>query len=226
MNSGARWLLFVAALGLMACLAGPLAVSPTATPAPTATVPPTVVAAVASPTPLIAPPATAAPTVAQPTAGCAAWFFSARQGLDPVGCAEPVVQVSAVGEDFVGGRVYRYDPTPDFPDKRGIIFVIYNDRTWDTYVDQFTTGDPDTDPSINPPSGRFQPAGPIGKLWRDTPAVRSALGWAYGPAAPFNGRYQIPQGGDQTIYVDHGKGLVLRLTSTNQSKTWVVVGDY
>lgn len=223
MKRNTGWLLFAAVLSVLACQFGGQA----ATPVPTAA--PIIITATFVPTALVATP-TSAPTVAAtlpPTPGCAAWFFKFRPGQDAGGCADPVVTVDAVGVDFVGGRVYRYGPTVEFPDQRGTIFVIYNNGTWETYPDTFASGDPDSDPGIVPPSGRFQPTGAIGKVWRENKAVRAALGWAYGPEKPFSGRYQNPQGDTHNIYVDHGKGLVLRLTEVDQGpRTWKVVGDY
>ena len=201
--------------------------APASTAGPTQT--PFVVTATGAPTALIeAPTVSLAPTATlAPTPGCAAWFFTFRPGQSDGGCADPVVTVQAVGEDFVGGRVYRYGASPDDPNQKDTIFVIYNNGTWETYPDDFQQGDPDSDPSLVPPSNRAQPAGAIGKVWRGHSAVRSALGWAYGPELPFTGRYQNPQGDTHNIYVDHGKGLVLKLTTVDQGpRTWKVVGDY
>jgi hypothetical protein len=160
--------------------------------------------------------------------GCnVAWFFTFRPGESQAGCPEPVVVVDAVGQDFQGGRVYRYAPAPGNPDQRSTVFVIYNNETWETRVDQFVPGDPTSGPNFIPPAGLFLPSGAIGKVWRDNPTVRQTLGWAVGPEQPFTGRYQNPQGDSHNIYVDHGKGLVLRLVSVDRGpRTWTVAGDY
>ena len=227
MKRSPLWLIAVIALAVMACqFTNPLAAS-APTEAPVTEAGPSIPTVL--PTPLIeAPTLSPAPTATlAPTAGCAAWFFTFRPGLNQGGCADPVVMVQAVGEDFVGGRVYRSGASPDDPTQKDTIFVIYNNGTWETYPDDFQQGDPDTDPSMVPPANRVQPAGAIGKMWREHSAVRSALGWAYGPELPFTGRYQNPQGDTHNIYVDHGKGLVLKLTTVDQGpRTWKVVGDY
>lgn len=54
--------------------------------------------------------------------------------------------------------------------------------TWSVYQDNFVDGtDLDSDPAIVPPEGRIQPERGFGKLWREAPDVREALGWAVTP---------------------------------------------
>jgi len=48
---------------------------------------------------------------------------------------------------------------------------------WLPYADTFTDGEPETDPSIVPPEGFIQPKRGFGKVWRNSPLVRDALGW-------------------------------------------------
>lgn len=177
------------------------------------------------------PTATSAPVCPVP------WFFTFKQGEVELlnACAGPLSTVQATGQDFEGGRVYRYDPLPGSTDPRGTIYVVYNDGTWETYVDTWDNTQPNSDPAIVPPTGLFQPTGGIGKVWRDFPAVRSRLGWAYEPPALFTGRFQQPvnpsgvwPNGNSYWYIDHGKwGIVLRMVSVNSGpNTWRVVGGY
>ena len=53
---------------------------------------------------------------------------------------------------------------------------------WDA-PDNFVDGtDIESDPNIVPPAGRFQPTRGFGKVWRENPDIREALGWATEPA--------------------------------------------
>lgn len=48
---------------------------------------------------------------------------------------------------------------------------------WLAFADTFNEGDPETDPAIIAPSGFLQPKRGFGKVWREHPEVRDALGW-------------------------------------------------
>jgi LysM repeat protein len=175
---------------------------------------------------------------ATPNPTCAVqWFFTFDPGQfdDTAPCPNPVVPLTATGEDFEGGRVLVYAAMPGYVDQRNTIYVIYNDGTWQSFVDTWTPGQPEYDPGIIPPQDRYQPARSIGKLWRENAAVHAALGWAYGPEAAFNGRFQEPTGyagiwynRNPYFYLDHGKwGLVLRLyTVSSGPNNWEVAGRY
>ena len=177
--------------------------------------------------PVVPPP----PATNTPNITCTyQWFFTFGEGgADPY-CPNAIVHMAAAGADFEGGRAYRYAPATDAGTDRGTIYVIYNDHTWVTYPDTHDSTQPDSDPSIVPPAGYYQPTGAIGKVWREVPEVRTRLGWAYEPVTPFSGRMQFPSVASNPAYwyVDHGKwGVVLRLTSVNMGPNlWEVVGGY
>lgn len=165
------------------------------------------------------------------------WFFTFNQGKRDTlnACPGELFTVQAIGQDFEGGRVYRYDALPGSSDTRGTIYIIYNDGTWETYVDTWDSSQIASDPSIIPPAERYQPTQAIGKVWRDNPSVRAKLGWAYENAALFSGRFQQPvnpsgawPSNNVYWYLDHGKwGIVLRLVSVNNGpNTWEAVGGY
>jgi LysM repeat protein len=178
------------------------------------------------------------PATATPNQNCTAqWFFTFDLGMadDRQLCPNPVIQVSAAGEDFEGGRVLWYGPLPGAADSRGTIYAIYNDGSWESFVDTWEPGQPESDPSIVPPAGRYQPIRGIGKVWREHTDVRQKLGWAYEPEVVFAGRFQEPSGfagiwanRDPYFYLDHGKwGLVLRLYAVNMGPNWwEVAGRY
>lgn len=167
------------------------------------------------------------PTAANQAPACDGtyqWFFNFGFGASDSGCPGPVITSNAVGENFQGGRVYRYDPMPG--QSQATIYVIYNDSTWVTYPDTWTPDQAMNDPSIVPPDSWVQPTGAIGKVWREQPGVRDKLGWAYAPEAPFAGRRQTSSSGAN--YIDHGfRNAVLRLDGANGDATsWTVVGTY
>lgn len=166
------------------------------------------------------------------------WFFSFDAGESDLlnACPQDVFTVQAIGQDFEGGRVYRYAPLPGDSDLRGTIYVIFNDGYWMTIPDTWDSTQPNTDPSLTPPAGLLAPTGPILKAWKEFPEVRSTLGWAYEPATAFAGRIQSPflstgqsyPNNNAYWYIDHGKwGVVLRMVSVNSGpNTWEVVGHY
>jgi hypothetical protein len=63
----------------------------------------------------------------------------------------------------------------------------------------------ESDPSIVPPEGYYQPVRGFGKLWREE--LRSALGWALAPERSYTAQYQeadvpwSPREADALIYL-------------------------
>jgi hypothetical protein len=173
-----------------------------------------------------------------PAACSANWFFNFDESQLPLSayCPEPVKNLEAVGQDFEGGRVYRYAPDPAYTaDQRGTVFVIYNDGEWVTFPDTWDTTQPASDPNLIVPAGWYQPVDSIGKVWRDNPEVRNRLGWAYEPQSRFAGRIQsylvqsgLPSGDTHFFFIDHGKwGTVLLLNSVDMGPNkWEVAGTY
>jgi LysM repeat protein len=161
-------------------------------------------------------------------ANCAAnWFFSFTRTAVDNNCPGQVTTVEAVGQNFQGGRVYRYSGATGSAE-RGTIYIIYNNGTWQTFVDTWDASQPNDDPGIVPDVTWYKPFGAIGKVWRDNPQLRQALGWAYQPESPFTGRIQSPVNSTGYFYIDHGlRNLVLRLyTGNNGPNRWEVVGSY
>ncbi len=60
----------------------------------------------------------------------------------------------------------------------GLIYVFFNDGTWQSFADTFEEGMPESDPNFSPPPGRMQPLRGFGKVWRENADVREQLGWA------------------------------------------------
>ena len=66
---------------------------------------------------------------------------------------------------------------------------------WTTYNDTFVEGEAESDAEIVPPEGLFQPVRGFGKLWRENPEVKAALGWALDTELGHTTRYEYHPGG-------------------------------
>ena len=86
------------------------------------------------------------------------------------------------------------------------IYVLYDDGLYNSYTDNFQEGDPESDPSIVPPEGRFQPVRGFGLVWRTNPIVRDGLGWALAPEEAFQSWSQSYSGTGM-----HNSGTFLHL---------------
>ncbi len=67
----------------------------------------------------------------------------------------------------------------------GGVAVAPNFGVWAGYADTFKEGDPEDDPAIAAPAGFLQPHRGFGKVWRENPGVRDALGWANDYERPY-----------------------------------------
>lgn len=70
-----------------------------------------------------------------------------------------------------------------------------NRGVWSVYDDTFVEGDAEIDPTIVPPEELYQPVRGFGKLWRENPDVRDALGWAVDQELGHTTRYEYHAGG-------------------------------
>jgi hypothetical protein len=100
----------------------------------------------------------------------------------------PAVETYAAYQPFEMGLMFwRQD--------QRTIYVLQQDGTWAHYDDTWQEGQPDRDPALTPPPGRYQPVRGFGLVWREQlggPEAR--IGWATaeergGPALvqPFGG---------------------------------------
>ena len=62
-------------------------------------------------------------------------------------------------------------------------------------IDTWSEGQPESDPAFSPPEGLIQPIRGFGNAWRNTPALREALGWATGTEGWFDSFWQDFEGG-------------------------------
>ena len=123
-----------------------------------------------------------------PTLGFARIWNGYASVRTKLGCpAETEKGVWAGEEAFQNGVMFWRQDTRK-------IYALYNNGTWQTYDDTWTSAEREWDPNIVPPAGLFQPKRGFGKVWRDNPSVRNALGWAtmeerplYASTQPFAG---------------------------------------
>jgi hypothetical protein len=123
---------------------------------------------------------------------------------DPRLCPEgPPQSTKAAEQVFEGGRMIWLEhaaPIRQWDWGAGgkddfIILALYTPGVaWpqkQTFIDAWTPDEPDSDPTIVPPNGRFQPIRGFGKVWRTHSDVRQKLGWALGQEQGFDAVYQL-----------------------------------
>jgi hypothetical protein len=172
----------------------------------------------AAPTATLAMPEAATPSPA-PVECAFSWFFSPVPDTCPA--SDPVVSAAAE-QPFEHGVMIWLEESDS-------IIVFHDDGRWQRYEDTWTEAEPESDPTIVAPDGRFQPIRGFGKLWRQQPEVRELLGWALGVELGFESTFQ-----DQAPALDrppltylrtyNGQifGLVARATDQGD---WVVAAD-
>ncbi len=108
------------------------------------------------------------------------------------GAATPTItQIQVAEQVFEKGRMFWLQPT----DQVWVMVVEGEGKgTWQVYTNTFKDGDPESDPELVPPTGLEQPKRGFGKLWRDNPDIREALGWAVTPEFGYVTRYEYHPG--------------------------------
>jgi hypothetical protein len=192
-----RWLApFVIALALLVACQGPpptqyviITSTPDGTLIPTNTPPVTVIIVTATP-PSVGATATGEEAVTSAT--------------DEVSATEEVVaemptttysQIQVAEQPFEHGRMFWLEPINEI----WVMVENEDDRrsgVWMNFKDTFKEGDIEFDPKIVPPEGLLQPVRGFGKLWRENPEVREALGWARQTEIGHVSNYQYQPGGE------------------------------
>lgn len=160
----------------------------TVTPAPPTNPPPatnTTTPEPATAAPTLPPPPAATNTVEPPTPTLSAFPTETR------------AQIYIAHQDFQNGyMIWISTTTPK------VVWVLIkspdnpNQGEWRIYQDTYADGEPEVDANLTPPSAdMYQPRRGFGKLWRETPGLRDALGWATTPEFALNTPYVYQPGG-------------------------------
>lgn len=190
----------------------PMASPPSANPMPTTPAPtlplPTVVVLDQPTLPIIAvgpsPTPANAPVAASTQISCASPplpFAAVWQNIPqaqtmmrcPVGTPQPV---GGVWQAFEHGVMF-------WRQSDHSIFIISSlairqgqttDKWW-RIEDTWQTGEPESDPGLQPPAGMRQPIRGFGKVWRNNGFVREAVGWAVGDEIQLDSQWLTFEGG-------------------------------
>jgi hypothetical protein len=106
------------------------------------------------------------------------WFFSPAPDECP---SSPPVVTAGAEQHFEHGLML-WNSAEDR------VYVLFDDQSypkWKAFVDEWDEGEPESDPSIVPPEGLYQPIRGFGLVWREEPSVRDRLGWAVAPEAGY-----------------------------------------
>ncbi len=153
------------------------------------------------------------------------WFFPtpADWQMCP---GTPTVYFLAAEQLFEGGRMLWLKNTD-------MVYTLPGDgtsrRAFSAYADTWEPVEPEYDPSIVPPEGRFQPIRGFGKVWREVPGVRDQFGWALAPERGYLSSYEeswrVTDLGVHHIFAstDEGQTIGLWGQSMNVSATWEFV---
>ncbi len=196
--------------------------------------PETIVYVVLSPTPVTTvPPTQETPIVAQanrlpthtPTPTSTETLTPTPTELPPLYPTSTGINIQVAEQVFEFGRMYWLEPNSQ-------IWVLTVDSEgagrWFVYLDTFVEGEPETDPSLIAPMGMIQPERGFGKLWRENPEVRQALGWALSPEFGYISRYEYhPKGNvvDGAFVADYGYHILFSFNSEafrfdEKTSTW------
>ncbi|MDI7276259.1 MAG: PA14 domain-containing protein [Anaerolineae bacterium] len=122
-----------------------------------------------TPTPGPTPPSTTCSIV--PVLGFGDFWTRNAQVRACLGCAtQPEKSGWMAEQTFIGGKMFWRQDTD-------VIYVLFNNGTWQQFPNTWFAGEPETDPNIVPPAGYYQPRRGFGELWRNNSIVRSALSW-------------------------------------------------
>jgi hypothetical protein len=133
------------------------------------------------------------------------------------GCPDSPATFSAAAEQaFEHGRMIWLKATQT-------VYVFLSDGTLLSIADTWSTGQPENDPQIVSPEGRYQPVRGFGKVWRTATyygaSLREQLGWALAPEKGFDGALQgtwlhccsQPNTAYRPVYLRSIDGRVIRL---------------
>lgn len=150
------------------------------------------------------------------------YFFESALPASEIPDACPVnapLETAAAQQAFERGAMFWLQGV----EGQDVIYIIYNDGSWDRYEDTWAEGMPEQDPNITPPAGLQQPIRGFGKVWRENTSVRDKVGWVLSGEAGYTATYQRQMqeslGGVQ--YVRTLENKIVRLNGLGGSgSTW------
>jgi len=81
-----------------------------------------------------------------------------------------------------------------------MIYVMFQDGTWEQFPDSFYDGMMEIDPNITAPYGFVQPRRGFGVIWRQHRHVRDALGWGLHVEAAYTAHHTYsPASGERRL---------------------------
>lgn len=180
--------------------------SDTPAPSPTNTPPPTLTFTPAPPAPTFTPTLTPSATMApcpQPITTTLTVFLEGNPAVNKLGCPRvDAITTAAARQPFERGWLFwRQDVN--------LIYGLDLDQTWFFTGDTWRDGDPPYDPAIIPPANLYQPVRGFGKVWRERPGVREALGWATAEESGFMTVIQEFAAGQAWYSPDGQTGVIL-----------------
>lgn len=133
------------------------------------------------------------------------WFFDNPPDICP---AQAALYSSGAEQVFEHGRMIWVGGE----DRIYVLFDPPYGISWNAYTDEWDPGEPDRDPSLNPPAGLFQPVRGFGMLWRTEPSLKDILGWAVSEEVAYPSILQRTSYGKYNeTYISAADGNVWRL---------------
>lgn len=110
------------------------------------------------------------------------WFFAGAPDICPAAAA---LNSPAAEQHFEGGTMI-------WVQVEDRIYVLFDSGqyAWQAYRDEWDPGEPESDPELTPPAGRYQPVRGFGQVWRQNSDVRDRLGWAVDRESAFTTHVQ------------------------------------
>jgi hypothetical protein len=215
------WLVIVLALSGCNEPAGEATIAPRpATPIPQ---PPagaataTVAAPSSTPAPVLQPSATTEVTPS-PTPCAYDYFFTPAPPLCP---REAAMESAAAEQPFTGGVMI-------WLESAGAIYVFFPDGQWQRFADTWTEAEAESDPTLTPPAGLYQPIRGFGKVWREHAGVRERLGWATSVELGYTSAVQRPvsETGEEILFLRTYNGQVFYLNEVQPGRgTWGIAAS-
>lgn len=139
---------------------------------------------------------------------------SVRSKLGCPSAHELGIQLAAE-QHFQGGYMFWRGDT-----KTVYVFLGGNTGEWYDLEDTWQDSDPTPAPLGNAPAGLYEPVRGFGKIWRDYPSLKQALGWATDEETNVTAAWEAFTGGN-TIWVSSTKQIRVMYDAGNRYETYL-----